>query len=346
MEKNYYDVLGVSKNATQDEIKKKYRELSKKLHPDVNKSSDAEDRFKELNEAYGVLSNPDKRRNYDTYGTADPQPSFGNGFGGFNPFGDGFNPFGGFGFGKRERTVEKGSDVKIKIKMSFEDLFYGAHKKIKIKKQCTCHRCNGSGSETNDSCECPECHGTGYVTKGFRQGNMMTQSMTVCHHCHGTGSVIKDPCPNCDGTGLEEKMTEVEFDIPAGMMEDAYFVVRGKGNDGPHRGVPGNLLVMVEELPSKNGLTRTENNDIVYTAKIPYKDLVFGTDVEIPYINSKKKIHVEGGTETGKTLRLYRMGFPNPNDPSQKGDYIVTIQCEIPKVSDMTVEEQEKIKAL
>ena len=311
---NYYDILGVSRNASPDELKKAFRQKSKEYHPDVNKDPGAEDKFKEINEAYQALSDPEKRKMYDTYGTTNPNEAF-NG-GGFDPFMNfGFNPF-----GRRDgqKLKEKGDDLKITIEMTFDELFYGAHKKVKIKKKCTCHRCNGSGSESNDTQECPHCHGTGFVTRTFRQGNMVSQSMSPCPHCNGTGTVIKDPCPNCNGTGLEYKDVEIEFDVPAGMYKDAYFIVHGKGNDGPHRGVPGDLLVVVKEKPNDKGLSRDDDNNILYTAKVPYKDLVFGADIEIPYIGGYKKIHIEPGTESGKVVNLYRMGFPNPNDKNEK----------------------------
>lgn len=347
MDKNYYNVLGVSKNASQDDIKRAFKKKSKEFHPDINKEPGSEEKFKEVNEAYQVLSDPEKKQMYDTYGTIDPNEAFQNGggfdpfMGGFNPF-SGFNPFGGMG---GHTPKEKGDDLKITIEMDFEDLFYGAKKKVKINKKCTCHRCNGSGSESNDSCECHHCHGTGYVTQVFRQGNMMTQNMSVCPYCHGTGTLIKDPCPNCGGSGLETKSTEVEIDIPAGMVENAYFIVRGKGNDGPHRGVPGDLLVLVKERPSKNGLKRDENNNLIYTLRVPYKDLVFGADVEVPYIGGTKKIHIESGTESGKILKLYGMGFPDPNG-GRKSDYIITIECYIPKEKELTKEQKKKIKEL
>jgi len=348
--RDYYDVLGVSKNASQDEIKKKYRQLSKSLHPDVNKSENAESEFKELNEAYSVLSDPEKKNMYDRFGTVDPQQAFGDGQG-FDPFMGGFRGFGGFdpfmgGFNRSAKPKEKGDDLKIKIDMDLDEIYYGARKKVKINKKVCCHRCNGSGSESNDTGECPHCHGTGYVTLAERRGNMFMQNMTVCPHCHGTGTYIKDPCPNCHGSGLEDKQTEVEFDIPAGMFSDAYFVVRGKGNDGPHRGVPGDLLVIVNEKPNDKGLSRDEKNNLLYTLKLDYKDMVFGTDAEIPYIDRSRKIHIEPGTPSGKVLKLPRFGFPDPNNSSAKADYIITVECKIPKESDLTERQKKKIRDL
>jgi molecular chaperone DnaJ len=339
MDKNYYDILGIQKNASESEIKSAFRKLSKKYHPDVNKEAGAEEKFKEINEAYSVLSDPEKKQMYDTFGTADPNMAGG----GYDPF-NGFDPFsmfngGGFGFsgfGHGNQMKEKGEDLKVTIDLTFDEIYNGVHKKISLNKKCTCHRCNGSGSQSNDSGVCPHCQGSGFVKQVQRRGNTVIQNMSPCPHCHGTGQMIKDPCPNCNGTGLETKNVDVEFDVPAGMFENAYFLVRGKGNDGPHRGVPGDLLVIVREKPNQYGLKRDDKNNILYTLKAPYKTLVFGGDVTVPYVNgTNKKIHINAGTESGKVLKLFNMGFPDPNNPTLKADYIITVQCDIPKLSDL-----------
>lgn len=342
--KNYYDVLGVSKTASQEEIKKSYKALSKKYHPDINKDPGAEEKFKEINEAYQVLSDPEKKKMYDQFGTIDPNEAFSGG--GFDPFMGGFNPFGGFGRGSSQKPKEKGEDLKIRIEMGLDEIFYGARKKVKIRKKVHCHRCNGSGSESNDTSECTYCNGTGYVTQTERRGNMFMQNMTVCPHCHGTGTMIKDPCPNCHGTGLEEKQTEIEIEVPSGMFSDSYFIMRGKGNDGPHRGVPGDLLVTIREKPDESGMKRDERNNLTYTLMMDYKDMVFGNDVEIPYIGGKKKIHIEAGTQSGKVIRLPRMGFPDPNKSAPNADYIITVQCRIPKESELSKDQKKKIREL
>ena len=341
MDKNYYDILGVSKNASESDIKSAFRKLSKKYHPDINKEAGAEDKFKEINEAYSVLSNPEKKQMYDTFGTVDPNAMGGHGF---DPFSQGFDPFSMFrdsgfgfgGFGHGNQMKEKGDDLKITIELSFDDIYTGVHKKISMNKKCTCHRCNGSGSQSNETGTCQRCGGSGFVKNVQRHGNTVIQNMSPCPDCHGTGQCIKDPCPNCHGTGLETKNVDVEFDVPPGMFENAYFLVRGKGNDGPHRGTPGDLLVIVKELPNPYGLKRDDKNNILYNLKVPYKTLVFGGDVTVPYINGeRKKIHISAGTESGKVLKLFNMGFPNPNNPSFKSDYIITVQCNIPKLDDL-----------
>lgn len=341
--RNYYDVLGVSKNANESEIKSAFRKLSKKYHPDVCKDADAEDKFKEINEAYNVLSDPEKKQMYDTYGTVDPNDlRQQDPFAGFDPFGS----MNGFGFGGRgpRQVKERGDDLRITIELSFDEIYTGVHRKLKMNRMCTCHRCNGSGSESNSTGTCHRCNGTGMVTETVRRGNFISQTMHMCPDCHGTGSVIKDPCPSCGGSGLEKKQVDVEFDVPAGMYNDSYFVVRGKGNDGPHRGVSGDLLVIVKEKPNQYGLQRDDDNNIRYTAKIPYKTLVFGGDIKLPYVfGNTKKIHIGEGTESGKIMTLSAQGFPDPNNPNVKGNYIVRIECEIPNPKDLTDDQRFKI---
>ena len=337
MDKNYYDILGVSENASESDIKSAFRKLSKKYHPDVNNEAGAEEKFKEINEAYSVLSDKEKRQMYDTFGTVDPNAMGGQGV---DPFSRGFDPFSMFrdsGFGFGDQMKEKGDDLKITIDLSFDEIYTGVHKKISMNKKCTCHRCNGSGSQSNETCTCQRCGGSGFINNVLRRhGNTVIQNMSTCPECHGTGQCIKDKCPNCNGTGLETKSVDVEFNVPPGMFENAYFIVRGKGNDGPHRGTPGDLLVIVKERPNPYGLKRDDKNNILYNLKVPYKTLVFGGDVTVPYINGeRKKIHISAGTESGKVLKLFNMGFPDPNNPSLKSDYIITVQCNIPKLDDL-----------
>ena len=346
--KNYYEILGLHKGATDEEIKKAYRKLSKKYHPDVNKEDGAEDKFKEINEAYTVLSDPDKKSMYDRFGTVNPQNDM-EGFG-FNPF-DGFNPFGGFGSSAgwnagRGEIKERGDDLKIRIEVPFEDLYYGVHKKVKLNKKCTCHRCNGSGSETNETETCKTCGGSGMVTKTGSRGNAFFRSVEPCSDCGGTGRTIKNPCQCCGGSGLETRSTEIEFDVPAGMYSDTYLIVRGKGNDGPHRGTPGDLMVIVSEIASSKGLKRDSDNNILYTARVPYKTMVLGGEIEVPYIGGNRKVSVKAGTESGKAVKMYGMGFPDPNNSAHKGDYIVTLECDIPSPDKLSETEKKKIKDL
>ena len=339
--RNYYDVLGVQKNASESEIKSAFRKLSKKYHPDVCKDADAEEKFKEVNEAYGVLSDPEKKQMNDTYGTVDP-----NDIRQQDPFA-GMDPFGmmrGFGMRRGGQVKERGGDLKIQIELSFDEIYTGIHKKIKMGRMCTCHRCNGSGSESNSTGTCKRCDGHGMVYEEIRKGNFVQRSMHPCPDCHGTGRTITDPCPNCGGSGLEKKTVDIEFDVPAGIYDNSYFVIEEKGNDGPHRGVPGDLLVFVKEKPNQYGLKRDQKNNILYKVKVPYKTMIFGGDVKLPYVNGgTKKIHIGEGTESGKIVTLSGQGFPDPNNPRIKGNYVVAVECDIPKPSDLSEDQKFKI---
>ena len=310
MNKDYYQILELNKDASPEKIKENYRRLAKRYHPDVNKDPDAEEKFKEIQEAYAVLSDPQKKQNYDQFGSADEQASSDwTNMGGF-----GFNPFGNFG--RARQVKERGEDLKIHINLNIDEIFDGVHKKLKVNKQCTCHRCHGSGSETNET--------------------------TVCEHCHGTGKIIKNPCPSCNGTGLENSTKEIEFDVPAGMPNDSYFVIPDQGNDGPHRGVPGDLIVVVNENPNDKGLTRDDENNLLYNLNTKITELIYGADIEIPWIKGYKKIHIEPGTQPGKVITRYGEGFPNPNNPKgPKANYKITINCKIPKVNDLHGKDRE-----
>ena len=338
MEKNYYDILGISKNASQDELKSAYRSLAKRYHPDVNKDPDAEEKFKEIQEAYAVLSDPQKRETYDRYGTVDPeaaQQAQWEDVGGF-----GFNPFGGFG--ARRLKKERGEDLKIHINLNIDELYDGIHKKIKVNKQCTCHRCHGTGSETNESTTCEHCNGTGMYAHVERTQFGMQQTITSCPYCHGTGKMITNPCPSCNGTGLESSTKEIEFDVPAGMPDDSYFVIPRQGNDGPHQGIPGDLIVIVNENPNDKGLKRDDENNLLYNLNTKITDLIYGADVEVPWVHGYKKIHIEPGTQPGKVITRYGEGFPNPNNPKgPKANYKITINCKIPKVNDLHGKDRE-----
>lgn len=348
--KDYYSILGVSKNASDSEIKKNFRKLAAKYHPDVCKDQDAEEKFKEINEAYNVLSDKEKREMYDTYGTADPQEAAQNGagfdpFAGFNPFG-GFGSFGGFGRHSSHMQKEQGDDIRINLDLTLEEMYDGVHKKIRIKKQVPCHHCHGSGSNTNETCTCHACNGSGFKTVIHRHGNSVMQQMMPCPECHGTGQSIKDPCVHCNGTGVIDSYEEVEFDVPKGMPAEAYFTVDGKGNAGPHRGIPGDLIVVCHAKPNDKGIIRDEENNLLYTAKVSFKDLVFGGDIEIPWIKGYQKLHIDAGTQSGKVITLYGKGFPDPNMPSRYGNYIITIECIIPEKSELTNEQQKIIKSM
>lgn len=343
MSKDYYKILGIERNASEADIKKAYREKAKSLHPDVNKAPDAEEKFKEVTEAYDVLTDPKKKDMYDRFGTVDEQ-QMGPGPEWQDMPGFGFNPFGGFR--RSGPPKERGEDLRINLNLSMEELYDGVHKKIKVKKKVSCHRCHGSGSETNETGDCPKCHGTGMYTRVTRTDFGYSQVSSPCPDCHGTGKIITNPCPNCGGSGLEEDYKEIEFDVPPGMPGNAFMTVPNQGNDGPHRGIPGNLIVVVHELPNDKGLERDDMNNLTYVLEANVTDLIFGTDIEIPWIKGYQKIHIPAGTQPGKIMTLYKKGFPNPNNPSEVSDYIITITCKIPNANDLTKTEREELSKL
>ena len=330
--KDYYSILGINKDATEQQIKDAFRSLSKKYHPDISKEPDAEAKFKEINEAYQVLSDPEKKQQYDMFGSADSDP-----FGGFDPF----SVFGGV---HQREIKERGTDLRITVHITMKEAYEGIHKKIKIKKQCVCHRCHGSGSEDNSYVTCPVCKGSRFKRARTINEYGYNDSFSPCEHCNATGKVPGNPCTACGGTGLEQGEKEVEFDIPKGMPFDAYFVLQGEGNDGPHRGIPGNLIVIVQQTEGDIPGLKRINNDLYYTLKMNYYDMVYGGDVTVPHFTGDQKIHIAEGTESGKEISLFRKGFPDPNDPTKYGNYRIRIECIIPKPNELSTKQRNALQ--
>lgn len=351
---NPYETLGVDKNATQDEIKKAYRKLSMQYHPDRNateseeKQKECAEKFKDVNEAYSILSDPDKKSRYDNGGGMGEGFDFGAGPSFWEDMmryasGEGFD---GFHFRKKSRPTEIGSDLRITVKVSLKDVKDGVHKKIRMQKDCTCKHCHGSGSLDNKTETCPTCNGSGMKTEIYRTGFGMTQRSVTCPDCGGSGIHIVNPCPQCNGSGVLKDYEEVEFDIQPGVPAGSVLSFIGKGNAGPHRGTPGRLLVKVEDKEDEDGLTRDENNNLNYVKYVKFTDLIFGADVEIPYIDKKLKIKIKKGTKSGTTLRLKNKGLPFSGNPYVSMDYLITVECDIPDVdtmSDTETRELEKI---
>lgn len=347
--RDYYEVLGVSKEATKEEIKKAYRKQALKFHPDKNPGDKkSEDNFKEAAEAYEVLSNTEKKARYDRYGHAG-MGNQGNGFGGqgmtvddiFSSFGDifgdAFGGFSGFGGGNRGRRVNKGSNLRVKVKLNLQEIAAGAEKKIKVTKYDTCDTCQGTGAADASSLStCSTCRGSGHVTRltNTMLGQMQTSS--VCPSCGGEGKTITKKCTTCYGEGIIQKEEVIKINIPAGVAKGMQMSVSGKGNAPRRGGVNGDLLVVIDE-EEHSELIR-EGNDLIYNLFISIPDAILGTHVEVPTVDNNVKIKIEPGTQPGKILRLRGKGLPEVNGYG-KGDLLVNVNVWIPK--NMSKEEQK-----
>jgi molecular chaperone DnaJ len=349
--KDYYEVLGVSKSVTAEELKKAYRKLAIKYHPDKNPGDkEAEDKFKEIAEAYGVLSDPDKKAKYDRFGH---EGLGGGGFGGaggvnmediFSQFGDIFgdgSPFGSFFGGGRSsggsrRAVRKGSDLRIKLKLNLEEIANGVEKKIKVKRYVSCKSCSGNGSKHGNSLQtCGTCNGSGQIRRV--QQTMLGQMVTTntCHVCNGEGKVVLDRCEVCFGEGrvLEEDMITIK--IPAGVAEGMQLSMSGKGNVPSRGGVAGDLLIQIEE--EEHPQLKRDGNNLIYDLPLNFVDAVLGREVEIPVVTGKVKIHIKAGTQAGEVLRLKGKGLKDLNGYGT-GDQLIYVNIYTPK----TVSSEEK----
>lgn len=344
MEKrDYYEVLGVSKSADATEIKKAYRKLALKYHPDKNPGDkEAEEKFKEAAEAYDVLSNEEKRRRYDQFGHAGVGGAGQGGFGGgmsmddiFSQFGDifgsfgGFSGFGGFGGGRSARRVNRGTNLRVKVKMNLQEIATGIEKKIKVKKYVACQHCNGTGAKDGKSYStCSTCKGSGQVTRVQNTILGAMQTTSTCPTCEGEGKIINEKCTFCNGEGVLMSEEVISINIPAGVGEGMQLSLSGKGNAARRGGVNGDLIVLIEE-EEHPGLVR-DGNDLLYNVFIGYPEAVLGETVEIPTIEGKVKVKIEAGTQPGKILRLRGKGLPDVNGYG-KGDLLAKVNVWIPK---------------
>ncbi len=358
--RDYYEVLGLSKNATDDEIKKAYRRIAIKWHPDRNPGDkEAEEKFKEAAEAYDVLHDPQKRQQYDQFGFEGLSGGGFGGFGGgggfsmddiFSMFGDVFGGHGGFGggfggFGGGQRAQQRGADLRIKVTLTLQETATGTTKKFKVKKDIACTHCHGTGAENGSGSEtCPTCHGSGVVTRTTRTMFGMMQTQSECPTCHGEGRVIKNKCHECGGTGVVKGEEVVEIKIPAGVAEGMVVNVTGKGNAGPRGGINGNIQVYIAEEP--NDTFVRDGNDVIYNLLLDFPTAVLGGTVEIPTIEgSKVKIKIEPGTQPGKTLRLRGKGLPAVQGyGSGVGDLVVNISVYVPKT--LSRDEKKAVESL
>jgi molecular chaperone DnaJ len=357
--RDYYEILEVSKSASAEEIKKAYRKKAIQFHPDKNPGNkEAEEKFKEAAEAYEILSNDEKRRRYDQYGHAGVGgASGGGGYGGgmsmddiFSHFGDifgggfggGFGGFGGFGGGRSQQRVNKGSNLRVKVKLTLQEIANGVEKKIKVKKYVSCSHCKGTGAANGSSySDCSTCRGSGQVTRISNTILGQMQTTSTCPTCNGEGKIITQKCALCNGEGLMRQDEVVSIQIPAGVEEGMQLSVSGKGNAARRGGINGDLLIVIQE-ENHPELIR-DGSDLVFNLSLSVPDAILGAAVEIPTIEGKVKVKIEAGTQPGKTLRLKGKGLPDING-YRRGDLLVRINVYIPK--DLPKEEIRLVEKL
>ncbi len=355
--RDYYEVLGVSKDANEDEIKKAYRRIAIKYHPDRNPDDkEAEEKFKEAAEAYDVLHDPQKRQQYDQFGFNAP-----GGFGGFSSGGftmddifsmfgsvfEGGFGFGGFGGGQQRSSQRKyrGGDLRLKVKLSLQEVASGVTKKFRVKKDITCPDCHGTGCEGGKAPEsCPTCHGSGYTVQTKQTLFGIMQSQGPCPTCHGEGTIVKNKCSHCGGDGVVKGEEVVEIKIPAGVADGMVLTVQGKGNAGIHNGVAGDIQVFISE--EDNNTFVRQDNDLIYNLLLDFPTAALGGEVKIPTVDGKNlKINIEPGVQPGTTKRLRGKGLPAVQGYGHgMGDIIVNISIYVPKT--LTREEREALEKM
>ena len=362
--RDFYEVLGVNKNATDDELKKAYRKLAKKYHPDANPDNkkEAEAKFKEVNEAYETLSNPEKRRMYDQFGPDGPQGfggAGGNGFysqgfdgfnmGDFGDLGDIFSSFFGGGFGGNGRTSRaksgpsKGASLRYDVEITFEEAFLGVEKEISFNREETCNTCHGSGAKPGTKVEnCSMCNGTGQISQTQTTILGQMQTTRTCPNCHGEGKVIKEPCETCRGKGKVKKATKIKVKIPAGIDDNQTVILRGEGAAGNKGGEKGDLFITVH-VKRHSIYTRKQNN-VYYDIPVTITQATLGANLEIPMVDgTKEKCKIPEGTQTDTKFRIKGKGFKNPNS-GYAGDFIFTVVVRTPKR--LTKEQRELMEKL
>ena len=355
--RDYYEVLGVSKGASDDEIKKAYRKLAKKYHPDVNPGDQAaEAKFKEVNEAYSILSDKEKRARYDQFGHAGVDPNYGAGGpgGGFGfdmgdiDLGDIFGSFFGGGFGgfggsasSRRNGPQKGESLRASLTISFEEAAFGCEKEINLNRTEECEACHGSGAEPGTTAEtCPDCRGTGVVRVQQRTGGFAFSSTAPCSRCRGTGKIIHTPCKACGGSGSVKKTKRVTVSIPAGIDDGQAISLRGQGNAGKNGGPAGDLIVAVHVKPHPQ--FHRDGTTVLYEQPVTFYQAVMGAELEIPTIDGKVKYNLPAGTQTGTTFRLRGKGIPELRGRG-RGDQYVTVRVQVP--TSLNGEQKEALRA-
>jgi len=335
--RDYYEVLGVDKSSDENTIKKAYRQLAKKYHPDMNPGdAEAEVKFKEVNEAYDVLSDPDKKAKYDQYGHAafDPAAGGGAGFGGFGDFGFDINDifssfFGGGGGSSRRNGPVRGSNITVRLTLTFEEAVFGCKKEISYQKVQKCAECSGTGAAKGTSPKtCDHCRGTGYVTVQQRTMMGMMQTRRECDHCKGTGKIVETPCGECKGSGFTRVTKKLEVNIPAGIDDGQQIGLRGQGSDGANGGGPGDLNIIISVRP--HAVFERDGYDLYLEEPITYAEATLGAEIEIPTLEGNQKLEIPEGTQTGTTFTLRGKGVQQVNSKN-RGNLHVTVVVEVPK---------------
>ena len=350
--RDYYEVLGVSKGASEDEIKKAYKKLARKYHPDMNPGDkEAEEKFKEVNEANEVLSDPEKKARYDQFGFAGVDPSYGAGAGGgaygaggfdFGDLGDIFGSFFGGGFGGQQRRngPQRGESIRASVSVSFTEAAFGCEKEITVERSEQCPTCKGNGCAAGTTPEvCPTCHGTGNVQVRRQTPMGVFASTSPCSKCGGTGKIIHQPCPDCHGQGRVRKRRAIKVNIPAGIDDGQTISLRGQGHAGKNGGPNGDLLITIMVQPHE--IFRREGTSVFCEAPITFAQAVLGGTLEIPTIDGKVKYDIPEGTQTGSVFRLRGKGIPSLNGRG-RGDQYVTVNIETPK--NLNKEQKEALK--
>ena len=351
--RDYYEVLGVSKGASEEEIKKAYKKLARKYHPDMNPGDkEAEEKFKEVNEANEVLSDPEKKARYDQFGFAGVDPSYGAGAGGgaygaggfdFGDLGDIFGSFFGGGFGgtrANPNAPQRGESLRTSVTISFEEAAFGCEKEVSVDRYETCAVCHGSGCADGTSPEvCPDCHGSGQVQVRRQTPMGVFATTSPCGRCGGKGRIIKTPCTACRGSGLERKRRTIQAKIPAGIDNGQTISIRGQGHAGKNGGPSGDLLITITVRPHE--LFRREGTSVLCEAPITFAQAVLGAELEIPTIDGKVKYDLPEGTQSGTTFRLKGKGIPELNGRG-RGDQYVTVYIETPR--NLNREQKEALK--
>ncbi len=361
--RDYYEVLGVSKSATLDEIKASYRKLALQYHPDRNPDNDeAEEKFKEAAEAYEVLRDDDKRARYDRFGHEGLRGSGGGDYQGFSSVEDIFSMFGdifggarggggsifddffgaGRAGGRRRNPGERGSDMRIRLPLTLEEIAGDVEKPIKIKRMVACSECSGSGAKGDSGyATCPSCNGTGQLKQVSRSVFGQFVNITACANCGGSGQIIKERCPKCEGEGRLPGEDTVKVNIPAGVEEGNYLPVRGKGNAGRKGGPAGDLIVIIQE--KEHEFLRRNGDDVIYELMISYPEAALGTTKEVPTLDEPEKVKIEPGTQPGSTIKLRNKGIPHLNDEG-RGDEVIYVKVYVP--NNLNSKEKSLLKEL